>query len=178
MNKHIYRSGTILALALAIAGLPQIVSAQQKIGIVRVDYVLSQLPQMIDIEVQAKSHGQELQKEIQAKVVAFQKQVEDFQRNQLTMSDAEKQEKGEILKREQAQLQEYERLSRNSTQKKQAELMQPLLDKITQVIKQVAKEEKFTHIFQGNIATAPIIVYIDEKYDITDKVLKAMKGSE
>jgi outer membrane protein len=58
-----------------------------------------------------------------------------------------------------------------TAERRNAELTQPILDKINSIISVIAQEEEYTYVFDsvaGNIA------YADVKYDLTEKVIEEL----
>jgi outer membrane protein len=93
-----------------------------------------------------------------------------------TMNDATKKQKEEELLKEQQILLKSESQMEEDLLKKNQELMQPLYDKLDKVIKEVAKENDYTYIFNTDAGsgTTPILLYGPEEFNITDLVKKKL----
>jgi len=58
-----------------------------------------------------------------------------------------------------------------TAERRNAELTQPILDKINSIIPKIAQEEKYDYVFD---AVAGNIAYADTKYDLTEKVIEEL----
>ncbi len=68
----------------------------------------------------------------------------------------------------QQNIQQFQETAQQGMQQKQAELMQPILDKIQKAISEVGKEGGFTYIF--DLATQSVAYYSADSQDVTDLV--------
>jgi outer membrane protein len=66
----------------------------------------------------------------------------------------------------QQRIQEFQQTAGEQLQAKQNELFKPIYDKVTKAIQDVAKENKFTYIFDVN----SVLYYSEESIDITSMV--------
>jgi Skp family chaperone for outer membrane proteins len=85
----------------------------------------------------------------------------------------------ELTKQREALEDRYEALMNPDTGimiKKQTELLQPIIDRINEVLMKIAKDEAYDFIFdatagpQGNT-----ILFANEKYDISEMIVEALK---
>lgn len=111
------------------------------------------------------------QKELTDQQSALKNFSEKFERDQPTLSDAQRAtrqkefaELGRDFQRKQREFQEDLNGRRN-------EELQQVLDKATKAVKQVAEAEKYDLVIQE-------VVYSNAKHDITDKVLKILNGGK
>ncbi len=64
--------------------------------------------------------------------------------------------------------------AQTTVQAKQTQLMDPVFKKVGKAIEDVAKENGFTFILSQQIGGLDVILYGDEKMDISDLVLKKL----
>ncbi len=169
-------------LAALLCGLIITANAQtsgdhpaQKIGYAESDYILSQLPEFKKIESELKTHGSQLENQMKAKYDDYQAKSKAFQGMPATTPDAIKTDKERELAALQENIQKFQQDAQSSYQKKQAELMDPIYKKIGKAIEEVAKENGFTFIINPQIPNGgDILLFSDEKFNISDLVLKKL----
>ncbi|MFD0933429.1 OmpH family outer membrane protein [Psychroflexus salinarum] len=159
----------IICIALLIFSLSSF--AQTKVGTVNNEYILSQMPEIKDVEEKLKVYSAKLDSTIQEKYTAYREVVAEYnEKDQEGMNDVMK----KIKQKEIIDLEEdLKKLQQNSSQMlqlQQDEYLRPLYNKIGTAIEAIVKEEGFTQIFDENNS----IIYIDPKFDITLKVLKKL----
>ncbi len=167
---------TIIA-ALMFAGIS--VKAQtptMKIGYTDVEYLLVNLPDAKDIEAKLKTEKAQYDKMLTDKTTDFQKKLDDYQKNAATMSDIIKADTEKSLKALQEQYQEFQTNSQDALQRKQNQLVQPVMVKIQQAIDAVAKENGYTHVFNINAGqgTTAVLLVAPEQDNISNLVFKKL----
>lgn len=147
----------------------------QKIGYADTEYIFSQMPQYRQIESDLKTHGQQLEAQLKAKYTEYETKRKAYEASFATMVDAVKKDKeAELVGLEQG-IQKFQQEAQASLQKKQADLMEPIISKIGNAIAEVAKENGFSFIINPQLGpNSDILLYTDEKYNISDLVLKKM----
>ena len=145
-----------------------------KIGYADVDYILSQLPEMKQVQSELQSQNTQLQNQLDAKLKEYQDKLQDYQATASTMLPAVKQDKERELAQLEQNIQKFQTDATNSVQKKQADLMQPLYEKVGNVIETVAKEKGYDFVLNGQIAGVDVVIYADKENDISNAVLQKM----
>ncbi|MCG8387666.1 MAG: OmpH family outer membrane protein [Cytophagales bacterium] len=169
------RQKSLLAvLAFSLVGVCGYSQATMKIGYADVDYILSQMPESKEVESQLQTTNTQLQNQLQAKVQEYQQKLQAYNAGAATMLDAVRKEKETELAQLEQRIQKFQQDAQGSLQKKTAELMEPLYTKVGNNIEAVAKEEGYTHILNGQVGGIDVVLYADEKFDISDAVLKKM----
>ena len=90
------------------------------------------------------------------------------------LSEAKQQEKQEEYKTKEASYLEYVNTifgPDGTAERRNAELTQPVLDKINSIIARLAQEEGYQYVFD---AVAGNIAYADTKFDLTDMVIEEL----
>jgi outer membrane protein len=181
-DKMIHRSLTktffILGLVLLVAvpGFGQ----KLKIGYVHSQKILSDLKEwqdaqkkLDDINRQWENEGMEMQQRLQ-------QLREQYDAQSLLLSETKKKEKQQEIENLMLQLQKFQRDKWDPQQgeilKKQAELVQPILDKINGVIKKIGDDEKFDYIF--DTANGAMVYYGPDQPDLTDRVLAELNKGQ
>lgn len=164
----------VLALGVITAQAQTSSAGATKIGFADVDYIFSQMPEAKQIETELKSTQNQLKNQIDAKTQEFQKKLADYQANLNTMLDAVRQNTERELTMLQENLQKLQQDAQATIQKKQADLMEPVYKKVGTAIENVAKENGYTFILNQQIGGLDVILYGDEKHDVSDLVLKKL----
>jgi len=165
----------VLLLVLGLgAHLSQAQTASVKIGYADVDYIFGQLPESKAIEAELKSTQAQLKNQIDAKYQDFQKKLADYNANLNTMLDAVRQNTERELQQMQQNIEKLQADAQTTIQTKQTQLMEPVYKKVGKGIEDVAKENGFTFILNQQIGGLDVILYGDDKMDISDLVLKKL----
>ena len=165
-----------MSLVFGMAILPA--KAQVKIGFINADYILSQMPEAKQVEEDLKNTQKQYETLYQGKVKDFQDKLAAFEKMNADPKAADiiKQDKEKELQNLQTSIQEFQQNSQSSLQKKQAQLLQPLLKKVEENMHAVATENQFTYVFNydAGMGTAPILLHYPTEANISDLVLKKM----
>ncbi|MDH4089439.1 MAG: OmpH family outer membrane protein [Cyclobacteriaceae bacterium] len=165
----------VLLLALGFGTLlSHAQTASTKIGYADVDYIFSQLPEAKQIDTELKSTQTQLKNQIDTKYADFQKKLADYQANLNTMLDAVRQNTERELQQMQQNIEKLQQDAQTTIQAKQTQLMDPVYKKVGKGIEEVAKENGFSFILNQQIGGLDVILYGDEKMDISDLVLKKL----
>ncbi|WP_266368451.1 OmpH family outer membrane protein [Tellurirhabdus rosea] len=147
-----------------------------KIGYTNIDYILGNMPESKDIQNQLGIQRTQLENAYNAKVKEFQDKLATYEKGAATMTDVIRADREKELQNLQQQIQEFQRNSEESLQKKYTQLVNPVLQKIQTNIDAVAKENGYTHVFNldAGTGTTPILLYATKESDITELVFKKM----
>ena len=145
-----------------------------KVGYADVDYIFGQLPEAKQIDTELKSTQTQLKNQIDAKSQEFQKKLADYQANLNTMLDAVRSNTERELTQLQENLQKLQQDAQTTVQNKQTQLMDPVYKKVGKAIKEVAEENGYTFVLNQQIGGLDVILYGDDKMDISDLVLKKL----
>ena len=146
----------LLTICLVVAGLFA-AEAQNKLGYINSNELLSIMPQSMEMQTELQSYAKGLESSLAAMQAEGEKKLADYQQNEATMSDLVKQDKVRELESIQQRILEFQQNAQESLAAKEQELITPILDKARKAIEDVAKEGNFTYIFDastGNILYA------------------------
>ncbi|MFM7019277.1 MAG: OmpH family outer membrane protein [Aquirufa sp.] len=165
-----------MSLVFGMAILPA--KAQVKIGFINADYILSQMPEAKQVEEDLKNTQKQYETLYQGKVKDFQDKLAAYEKLNADPKTADiiKQDKEKELQNLQTSIQEFQQNSQSSLQKKQAQLLQPLLKKVEENMHAVAAENAYTYVFNydAGMGTAPILLHYPTDANMSDLVLKKM----
>ncbi len=160
-------------VVFAVAALSA--SAQEsKIGFADVDYIFDQMPEAKQIDAELQSVQNQLKTQLDNKVKDFQVQLADYQKNVNNMLPAIRENTEKELQQKQSNIEKLQQDAQTTIQQKQTQLMEPIYAKVGKAIEDVAKENGFTMVLNQQIGGLDVILFGDEKMDVSDLVLKKM----
>jgi outer membrane protein len=165
---------TFFVLSLGFFAAQAQTAPATKIGFADVDYIFTQMPEAKQVEAELKTTQTMLQNQITSKQQEFQRKVKEYNDNLPNMLDAVRANTERELGQLQENLQKLQQDAQTTIQNKQGQLMEPVYKKVSKAIEDVAKENQFTFILTSQIGGLDVILYADEKMDVSDLVLKKM----
>lgn len=159
---------TMLALLLVAGG--RTMGQQAKFGHVDIATVMQATPEWGAAETELQQFGENLTKEGEALQAELQKKYEEYQQKQATYSEAVAKLKQQELQDMVQRLEKFKNDAAQSIEEKQEQLLTPIRLKVLDAIKEVAKENNYTYVF--DVSTQ---LFNSESDDLTDKV-KAKLG--
>jgi outer membrane protein len=149
--------------------------AQKPVKLGHVDFAaLYQLmPGMDSAQLKYQEYGQTLKAQMDAMQNEYESKLSDYQANSATMSDLIKKTKEKEILDLQERIQAFQQSAQESLAKKEQELTEPLITKARQAVKDVAKENGFTYVF-NSAETLGNLIYWDGGEDILPLVKKKL----
>ncbi len=156
----------ILGIVFMFAGF---IANAQKFGVVNSQEIIQMLPEVKEASANIETFGAQLQKKYQQMITSLQTKYQDLEKKQAQgeISPKQLEEEARKLKEEEGLLAQFEQSSQQKIAEKQGTLMKPIMDKITEAINAVAKENGYTYIFDGSVG---FVLYADETSDVSDLV--------
>lgn len=154
-------------------------TAQLKIGYVDSETIMDQLPDAQDAQQRIDALIAEWQEELRNMENDWQKKFDDYENRKLIMSDQKRADVEKELIALENKISNFRQQKFGPTGelfKKQTELMEPVQNKVFNVIEEVAEEEELDFVFDlsGDI----IFLYAKPEYDITALVLEKLEVDE
>lgn len=159
----------LLALAIFITSIN--IQAQTKVGTIDAEYILAQMPEISTVEEGIKTYNTKLQEDLQASIAKYEELVASYQANNATFTEEEKSTKESEIISIENDIKSFRQKASALMQIRRNELTQPLYLKIDEAMKAIIAEENYTQIFNTSING---LAYADERYDITDAVMKKL----
>ena len=157
-----------LVLALSILVFSISAPAQSKLGTIDADYILSQMPEIAEVNKGLETYSAELQTELDSTIRKYENLIKDYQEKSETLTEeVKKAREGDIISLEN-DIKGFRQKAGVMLQMKRNELTQPLYEKINTVMLEIVKEEGYTQIFHSG---SNALAFSVEKADITLKVL-------
>ncbi len=147
----------------------------QKIGYADWDYIFAQLPEYKQIDSELKTFGTQLENQLKSKYQDYETKLKAYQGMPATTPDAIKADKERELGALQESIQKFQQDAQTSLQTKQTSLMEPVFAKVGKAIEVVAVENGYSFIINPQlVGGGDILLYNDEKYNISSLVLKKL----
>lgn len=166
----------VFVFALVTAVSMAQTAAPVKVGYADVEYIFSQMPEAKTIETELQTLQAQLKKQYDGQVAVFQKKLKEYQDgvNNPNLPEAVKQNSARELEQLQQNIQKFEQDSQADLEKKRNTLLTPVQEKVGKNIEETAKENGFSLILNLQVSGLDVVLYGDEKLDISDLVLKKM----
>ena len=145
----------------------------QKIGRISSQEVVVNMAEYKEAQTQLEALAKDLQAQMETIQVEMNTKIQEYQKGAETMTDAVRQLKEKELNELNTRLQEFNQVAQQELQKKEQELMEPIIKKANEAITEVSKAGGYTVIFETGQ-----MIYFDEAQvkDITPEV-KAKLGA-
>ena len=111
-------------------------------------------------------------RELDEQGAQLKKDQEAFTKKQAALSDSAKRDQGTKLQEKMMKYQELLQKSNTDIQKKEQEMSEPIIKDIRLKVAEIAKKRNFSLVLEKN---DNIVIYSDDKTDITDEVIKSIK---
>ena len=161
-----------LLLALSLVSAPLWATAQDvKIGFVNTERILRESGPAQRAGKKLETEFAKRQQEMQRMADQLKRVQEDIEKNSLTMSEAQRRTKEREFNELNRELQRRDRDFRDEVNQRRNEETAQLVDQANKIIRQIAEQEKFDVILQASDA-----LIINQRIDITDRVMKALEG--
>ncbi len=161
------KSRMILSCGLAVCLLPSLALAELKVGVVNTERILKESAPAVRAAKKLEKEFAAREQEIQKLSKQFREVQSLLERENITMSETERRNKERDAANLNRDLQRAQREFREDLNLRQNEERAQFQERVTKTINDFAEREKFDLIIQE-------AVYISQRLDITEKVLKAL----
>lgn len=178
---HSYVEVTVNRLSLLLLAClfssATLLAQSPKIGFVNSGKIFQELPEAQDAQKRIDAMTKPIQDAIETKERELQAKIDDYKKKESMMNDAAKKSaQDEILDLEQKyRAYRAEKLGNDGELAKETDrVLAPLKAKILTGIERIAKEEKYTFVFDKT-EQVNILLYGDPAHDLTYKVIDKLK---
>jgi outer membrane protein len=151
-----------------------VMAQTQKIGHMDMQYVLSAMPEMKQVQSQLQTLQGQLEKQAAAKQKDFEEKYNRYVNEGAQMAEAIRVDMEKELSQMQQSAQEFATNAQQTLQQKEQQLMQPVYDKIGTAINEVAKEGGYAYIINAGVPGLDVLYYADPTNDASNAVLIKM----
>jgi outer membrane protein len=158
-----------IAILMVVVALTTTVTAQKsaKIGHINSNDLLSAMPERNDVQKELEEYAGQLKVTLDAMRKEYETKVGDFQAKQDVMTDIIKNNKIKEITDLEKRIGEFQQTAEADLQKKEQDLLQPIIDKAKTAINDVAKENGYTYVLDSSVG---VVLYSVEGDDILPKV--------
>lgn len=163
----------ILTLLMLVALAPTVMA--QKYACVNTDYILKSIPDYAAAQRRLDKYVADWQKELQDKQSELDAMRASYEQESYLLPDNLKRRRQEELKEKEQEIKELQRQrfgAEGDLDKKRAELLKPVQDRVYTAIERMAHEKNYAFIFDK--AGSATILFSNKKYDISDEVLELL----
>jgi outer membrane protein len=128
-----------------------------KFGHIDSNEILALMPETDSLQNELKAYADYLDQQMSTMAMEYQTKVTEYQENFNTMSDLIRQTKEKEITDLQARIQAFQQSADQDLGAKQAELFNPLIEKVKNAITEVGKEQGYTYIF--DVGTGSVVFF-------------------
>ncbi|MFQ5498496.1 MAG: OmpH family outer membrane protein [Candidatus Zixiibacteriota bacterium] len=170
---------TLFGAAFCLAALtaPRVSAQGIKMGFIKDDRIKQEYKAWQKAQEQWELEAKAWEDEAQQMQTELKELEEEFDRQKLILSDDKKKEREASIRVKRESLDAYTRRvfgPNGDAERKQTDLLAPLLDNISKAIEAVAIENSYDVIFTLQSGLG----YINESFDVTDKVLVYLEDQD
>ncbi len=159
----------LIVLSIAFAG-----NAQQKLkfGHLNSNDLLETMPDKATAQKTLQDFSKQLEDQLLAMQEELEKKYNEYLEKKDNMTDLIKKNKEEELMSLQQRIQTFQTNAQQELQKKEQELLKPIIDKAKKAIEDVCKENGYTYVF--DTGTGALLYYPKDSDDILPLVKKKL----
>ncbi|MBF8965376.1 OmpH family outer membrane protein [Pontibacter sp. FD36] len=131
---------------ISFASFAQTNEQATKIGYANVEEILSKMPERTAMQKELETYGQKLQEQFATKETEYNNKLQAYQKGASTMDKVVREDKERELVNLEQSIQKFQYDAQMSIREKEQSLIQPVLVKIENAIKDVAKENGYLYI--------------------------------
>jgi outer membrane protein len=169
--KNIFR--IILSVLLISVSIASFSQTTLKIGHIDIAKIMEAMPERDSAAAILAKETKEMQSTFDEMSVVYNKLLDDYQKAQSTLSDIVKKNKEAELLDKEKRLQEFDQNASTALQKRNSELIQPIIEKILKAVDKVAGENGFTYIL--DVSKGSVVYTSKESQNLNPLVLKVLK---
>lgn len=150
-------------------------ASAQKYACVNSEYILHHIPDYQTALGKLAKFTQEWQQELESKQQEVDELRERYQQEAYLLPDNLKQRRQDEIRTKDTELRALQRQrfgTGGDLDKKRAELLRPVQERLYNAIERVAREKNYAFVFDK--ATGTTVLFVSEKYDISNQVLEIL----
>src|SRR6266540_2044152 len=157
---------TLLALALAV--LPALARAEQKVGVVDLQRALNEVDEGKAAKALLKRDFDEKQRQLDVKKSEFDKLQADLEKQAVVMSDAAKKDRAADLDRRARELQGLFVQLQKDLSERERDATKGIFDRMANIVREIAEADGVTMVFEKGAG----VVYAPASLDLTNELIR------
>lgn len=156
------------AALLALALVPALASAEQKLGLVDLQRALNEVDEGKAAKALLKKDFDEKQKQLDARKAEFDKLQADLEKQSVVMSEAAKRDKAAELDRRARELQGIFMQLQKDLSDRERDATKGIYDRMANIVREIAEAEGFTVVLEKGAG----VVYAPTSLDLTNELIR------
>lgn len=148
---------SLMIAAVLFIGMSQTVSAQAKVAHINVTELMSAMPEMKAANTQLENYGKTFDTEYKSMVAEYQTKIEKYDKEAASVSDAINETRSQEVQEMGQRIQQYQQSASKDMQKKQEEILKPILEKAKAAIQKVAKAKGYQYVLDSTVGSGVIV---------------------
>ncbi len=140
---------SIIVVALVVLGT-QFTTAQAKVAHIDVSVLMNESPQMKAAETQINKLKETYNKEYETMVQEFQTKRAKYEQEAPTAGDALNETRSKEMQDMAQRIQQYQQTISSELEKKQVEILKPIMEKATAAIQKVGREKGYSYVIDSS----------------------------
>ncbi len=163
---------TISTFLIAGLSLFAFSATAQKLGHINLDSLLRSMPESDSARKVGQAHYQQLEAEVESMQKEYQTKVQDYQKNEKTMTDLIKNTKQQEIQEIGQRIQAFQGSAQADLQRFNDSITAPIIKKAKDAVKKVAKKGMYKYIFD---TSSGVVLYSEDSDDIYAQVAEELK---
>ncbi len=153
----------ILSLAIPLLFSSFVFSQVKKIGYINSSELLLLMPERKEAETKLQADAKVLEAQLKTMSSEYQTKVDEYNAQQSTMSELLKQTKAKEITDLEERIKSFQASAQDELQSTEQKLLEPILAKARQAVKDVAAANGYSHVFDSS---SGILIHAPESDDI------------
>jgi len=163
-----YLSTIVLTLTLTLSSLS---FAQSKVAHIDFQKLISEMPSVLAAQEEVDKLQNDYQTEIEASIKEYQTKLQTYSAEAENQNDVTNQARQQELAGMEQNIQQFRQTASQDIQKKQADLLRPIIENARAKIQEIAKAQGFDYVLDSSIGGS---VMMAEGKDLEPDVKKAL----
>lgn len=147
----------LLVVALLLGPIQQANAQTLRIGYTEAEGFIQYLPETQQVQQTLQREAQQTQAQLEAQLATLQEKFDRYQQQQALLSEETRMQREAEITQLQQELQQADARSQQQLAAREAELLEPILNRVQQAIDDVAREKGLDIVLR-----APMLLYVDE----------------
>lgn len=153
--------------------------AQIKIGFTNPARILSQLPEVEEVDAEIQALVNESDQELAERATNLQQIFSDYEATMGNLSEQERSSREEELIEMNQEFERDRETMMNKVRQRRTELMTPIIERMNQAMEEVASEMGLDLILNEGTSNGDAIIFFakEESYNVTDEILEKLTNN-
>jgi outer membrane protein len=140
---------SLLLIAIITLGVST-VQAQEKIGHISTDLLISLMPETKALNTELEKLSKTYESELKAEEAKLEAKLKRYQAEQASQTDEENQRRGIEVQQDRQNLMQASQVAREDITKKRNDKLKPILEKAKNAIDEIAKAEGYKYVLEAS----------------------------